>query len=127
MITAAFRALLLSDPDVSRAVSSRIYPMTAPETASLPLITYQRISESSDADLLTHTTRIQADCYGQTYDGALQLAESVRRALLNRTYETETETIMNISFDSSVDFYDAETRLTRIVSDFMLFWKFNQR
>lgn len=125
MISGAFRSLLVADPNVYGQVSTRIYPMQAPESAGLPLIIYQRVSETTDADLLIHSTRMQVDCYATTYDAALQLAEDVRRALLNRTCITDTETILDISVISCIDMYDAETRISRVVTDFMLLWRFN--
>lgn len=125
MITATFRSLLISDSDLAELVGTRIYPMSAPDTTQTPLIIYQRITETHDADTGLTQTRIQTDCYADTYDDVSELAQTVKTAAMHRTFIGSRETIVNITFVNAVDFRDPEARLYRQALDFIVSWKDN--
>ena len=125
MITATFRTLLLSDSDLAELVGTRIYPMSAPDTSLTPLILYQRITETHDSDTGLSQTRIQTDCYADTYDDVSELAETVKNAAMHRTFIGSRETIVNVTFVNAVDFRDPEARLYRQALDFIVSWKYN--
>jgi len=78
-------ARLAATTGVTSLVGTRIYPMQAPQTAALPLVTYQRISTVRAGSLRGSgglaDPRIQVDCWAENYGAVKALADQVRRAL----------------------------------------------
>lgn len=76
---------LKADAGVSALVGARIYPVTAPQEADLPLLTLQRIDRPRErhqgGDAKLPHPRIQVNCWAETEIGADQLAEAVRGCL----------------------------------------------
>lgn len=84
-LEAGLYSRLTGDTDVSALVSTRVYPHVAPQGASLPYLTYYRVTTnrapvmSGAVDLIN--PRIQVDVWASTYTGARDLADKVRHAL----------------------------------------------
>lgn len=85
MIEADVRTYLLADATVAALIDERVYPVSLPQTAVLPAVTYQRVFGTEG---ITHQgpsglerTRIQFDCWATTYAEATALAEAVTDAL----------------------------------------------
>lgn len=78
-------ARLKATTGVTNLVAARIYPMQAPQTAVLPLVTYQRISTVRPGSLRGPVgladPRIQVDCWAESYGTVKALADQVRHAL----------------------------------------------
>lgn len=76
---------LRASPGVQAIVGSRLYPDAAPDTASLPYITFSLISSVHERHLggnsgVAHP-RVSIDCWGLTSDDVNNLVEKVRLAL----------------------------------------------
>lgn len=84
VIEEAMVTRLLADATVAAAVGTRIYPVAAPQGATMPHIVYQRISgprvHSHDGSDLAHP-RFQFACNAATYAAAKALANAVREEL----------------------------------------------
>lgn len=82
---AALRATLLASTAVSSLVSSRVFPILAPASASLPFITYRRTGirreQSFTGPVGTPTVSVDLEFLATTYEGARDLADKARRAL----------------------------------------------
>lgn len=80
---------LSADTAIAAAVSTRIYPVIAPQNAAYPHVTYQRISggqvNSLDGYGGTENPRIQIDCWAETYAAAKSLAKAVMDSMLEAT------------------------------------------
>lgn len=84
-IYAALYARLGAVSGVTDLVSTRIYPLVAPQNASLPLVVVNRIGEIHEH----HTTAaagiarasMQIDCWAATLDAAVAVGDAVRAAL----------------------------------------------
>lgn len=70
---------------VTALVSSRVYPAPLPEDATLPAVTYQRISSPTEYHLAGRgpltLSRFQINSVGATYTSAHGVAEAVSAAL----------------------------------------------
>lgn len=81
----AIRALLLDDTDTTDLVSTRIYPHSAPQNASLPYLVVMRIDTTGyhhyTAAAARQMARVQIEAYAATYDSGMTIAETVRQAL----------------------------------------------
>jgi len=80
-----FRAILAGSAGVSALVSGRIRPVRAGQQDALPFVVYQTVSGVPDYTSQGASgyvqTRVQVDCYGETYTSAKTVARSVVAAL----------------------------------------------
>lgn len=76
---------LLSDSTVQALVSNRVFPGSRPQGSQLPAITIYRISGApiyaDDGEAGLDESRVQIDCWGETYSEAKQTARAVRDRL----------------------------------------------
>lgn len=122
LIQAAVRTLLLFDADVSEAVGSRVFGMAFPKDITFPCITIQRVSETIDPITYLRRTALQIDCYSGNHIEAVNIAELVMRALINRT-DANQEHIISIIPTNTLDLSVPETRLFRVTSDYTVIWR----
>lgn len=84
-IEQGLRNFLLSDQALATVVGERIFPITYPQEASLPAITYQLVSKvseySHDGGSGAKEAHYQISCFGKTYGEAKALAKTLRDAL----------------------------------------------
>jgi hypothetical protein len=82
---AVIRNRLVADAAVSALVGSRVYPVLAPATATLPLVTWRRSSISRQQTLAgplgMPTVFLSMDVYAETYEAVRELADTVRKSL----------------------------------------------
>ncbi len=101
-------------------VDTRVYPMLLPQGATLPALTYQRISTvqtySHQGDSGLATVRMQVDCWGATYASAKAVAAQVKAALSGYT----SSAIGRCHLVAERDLYDPETGHYRVIIDFMI-------
>lgn len=94
----------------------RIYPQVAPDAPVKPYIVYQRISANSENVLSGKTnlinTRLQMDCYADTYVAAQALAAQVD-ALMDGWI------VQNIS-NPAQDAFEPDVRLHRVIMDYSI-------
>jgi hypothetical protein len=105
---------------LSALADARIYPMLLPQGATLPALTYQRVSGvqsySHQGDSGLATVRMQVDCWGATYASAKAVAAQVKAALSGYT----SSAIGRCHLGAERDLYDPETGRYRVIIDFMV-------
>lgn len=94
----------------------RVYPLSAPDATARPYIIFQRIT-SNDENVLAGSsglvnTRMQVDCYADTYASVINLAAQVD-ALFN-AWVTQ-----NVSLGAQ-DLYESDVKLYRIQADYSI-------
>lgn len=81
----ALRARLIADADVSPLVGTKIYWGIVPQSAALPYVRLQTVSDVRPQHLGGYqgarVTRVQADCFSSSYGGARAIAEEVIAAV----------------------------------------------
>lgn len=93
---------------VSNVVSTRIYPIEAPQDASLPYVIYRRVSDVPDYAGNTEglrSARIQVDCWAATY-GAAQTLGDAARAGLSAYQAASGPRVAGCYIDNAVDITD---------------------
>lgn len=80
-IEPAFVSYLTAYPGMTALIGDRMYPTNIPEGATLPLVTYQRIStprlrSHNGPSGLAHP-RFQFNCWGRSYDEASRVAQQL--------------------------------------------------
>jgi len=86
MIESTLFTRLSTFSGLTALVSTRIYPLIAPQGVTYPAVTYQRISTmprevAMGSDPGIAFTRIQVTAWGETYTSAKAIGEQIRLAL----------------------------------------------
>lgn len=125
MIEAAVYSLLSGSSPVSTLVGARIYPVTAPQVPTFPLITYSKIS-STGQDLHHNGTTgaarsvFQITAYATTPAAAKAIAAAVRGALHGYSGTVSGETIFLGQVVNEVDLFDPDAALYAAPVDVLL-------
>jgi hypothetical protein len=73
---------LVGDTGVTDLVGGRVYPLLLPQVATMPAISYQRISNTQQlGSTPLRRSRYQIDCWGATYSAADTVAEAVKACM----------------------------------------------
>lgn len=108
-------------------ISTRVYPFKIPQAATLPCLTYQRIStprslshdSSGIGNELAHP-RFQFDAWATTYASAKAISDQVRAALNGHTGSMGGVTIRAALVDDERTSFEPETNLFRVSSDYII-------
>lgn len=117
-IEQALVSILRANGTVSGLVGTRIYPLTIPQDADRPAVTYQQISgprlHTCAGPVGIVPSRFQFNCWDDSYGGADALAVAVRKALDGFSGIAATVTIPIISILGEGDLIDMRGGLTRV-------------
>ena len=109
------RTRLLDDPTVSGLVDTRIYPVNQIDTATFPLLVYQRISTVSPKILGGTTSleaaRFQIQVWSKDYLETKTVANAVKTALDGNN---------NTTFQNEIDRFDDDIDVNFTVLDFTI-------
>jgi hypothetical protein len=101
------RLALIADADVFAVVGSRIYPVLAPSSAALPLITWRRASVQRTMGLGgptgVTTVILSLEVYAETYEAVRELADLCRLALDGYGATVDNVTVNNVSLENESD------------------------
>lgn len=117
------RARLAADAGVSALVAARIYPLRLPQTPVYPALTYRRVSGLGVHNLSGAAgrgrSRIQVDCWAETYLGAQALAAAARASLdgFNGTLVTLRAVIFR---ENELDDFEDAPELYRVIQDWRI-------
>lgn len=111
-------SVLHTNSAVLSLVNNRIYPLVMPTSVIMPAINYQTISTIAEnglsGSLGLDNVRLQVDCWDNTLLGATILAKAVRDAVaLTPIFGLQV---------MSLDDYDVETELFRVIQDFSIWY-----
>ena len=83
----ALRKRQIDDPSVAALVGTRVTWMTRPQASALPAVTMQTINDERPQHLKgfddARGTRVQIDCWGDSYGQTVALAEAVIAATVS--------------------------------------------
>ena len=100
---------LSSDGSTSGLVSTRIYPVLAPQDVTAPYIVYQRVIGTSLNDLQGEMGmtegRFQIDAYATTYASSKTLAGYIKAALKASSMKSRLLTDQDLGFDTDALLY----------------------
>ncbi|MFA5546647.1 MAG: DUF3168 domain-containing protein [Sphaerochaetaceae bacterium] len=123
MIEQAIRYILVNDATV-KAITTRCYPVTLPQSPTYPLILYTKISGDRDhvlqgASGMAHP-RFQIDAWAETYTAAKTLADAIREALDGYRGTASGTRIGSCLIDSERDIYESEIKIYRVSQDYLV-------
>lgn len=103
----ALRIALLTDPAVALALGTKVYPLLAPKTVSLPLVTYRRSNINREHTLAAPmgmpTVSVEVSCYAATYEDVREVADVVRRRLDGYGGTVDNVEVKNVSLEQEAD------------------------
>ena len=106
-------------------VGTRIYPLKLKQRATMPAVTYQRISgpriSAMGADPGVASPRVQIDCWGGTYASSKAVATQVRGALQRYRGTVAAVEILAVFIESDLDIFEPDAELYRVSTDYV-FW-----
>lgn len=101
------RTALLGNTDVATFIGTRVFPLLAPATASLPLVTWRRVgiarNQTLSAPIGVPTVSLEYTIYGVTYEQARKIADAMRRVLDGFAGVSDNTTVSNVSLENEVD------------------------
>lgn len=108
---------LRDDAGVGAVCADRIYPLKLPQGATLPAVTYQRITADHGGSLGGDTSNcdrvyMQINCWASTFGSALALADAVRAAFQASSAKT-------MPIDTTQD-YDDDVAMYRYILDYYI-------
>lgn len=105
-------AYLAAHAGLSALIGTRLYPVTLPQTPTLPAVIYQRVS---GPEVYSHqgfsnlvTPRFQFDCRGLTYASAKAVAAQVKAALRGYKGLMGTVSVNGARIENDLDASDPE-------------------
>jgi len=127
VIEEGIAAYLIATATVHAVVADRIYHMRIPQGATIPCLTYQRIStprilthDSSGATGDLTNPRFQFDAWAVTIKAAKAITDILRAALHGRTAATGGVTVRAILADAEEPEWDPGIELYRSRSDYII-------
>src|SRR6478736_5980390 len=110
MIGGAIYKLLTDNADFAAIAGDRVYPLRVAQTALLPAVAYQTISNSptncKEGDAGLDRKRLQINIYSEDYDQQEELAEITRNLLSSFSGTVDGVTIRNITYETETDLHD---------------------
>lgn len=106
-IETAIRTILTGDTDVTALVSTRIYPLAAPQSATKPFIVYEVDTVDPIDSLSGHSglsfAEFSVSMWDDSYSTVKDVAAKVRIALLDFSGTSDTIVIDWVRHDNSSD------------------------
>ncbi len=107
---------------LSALVASRIYPVNAPQNATKPYVTYNRISGVRESLLATDTDiatpRFQISAWSDDRDEVVSVAAQIRGAFQRYSGTNAGIVIMDSYLVNDVDLYEFEPKMYQVAIDF---------
>lgn len=101
------RTALLGNSPLAAFIGTRVFPLLAPATASLPLVTWRRVgiarNQSLGAPIGVPTVSLEYTIYGVTYEQARQIADQMRRVLDGFAGVSDNTVVSNVSLENELD------------------------
>jgi hypothetical protein len=104
---AVLRTALVGSTAVTTLVSTRIYPVLAPSSASLPFVTWRRTGIQREQTLgspmgMPRVT-LEYQIYGVTYDQTREVADAMRVVLDGYGGQSENTVVDQVSLENESD------------------------
>jgi hypothetical protein len=106
MIETSLFTLLSTSAAVSALVGTRVYPATLPKDPTLPAVVYHFVGGNNAPTMGTsgkQRSRLQINCYGETYSDAITLRKAVVQTLAGYSGADFQSQILNATGSDGFD------------------------
>jgi len=104
---AVLRSALVANGTVSGLIGTRVYPVLAPATASLPMVTWRRTGinreQTLGAPMGVPRVTVEYSIYGTTYEQAREVADAMRVVLDGYGGTADNTTVRQTSLEDESD------------------------
>jgi len=121
MIGAAVRDILLSDPNISQYVGTRIYPYAVPLSSALPAISYSIISDPYKQ--ISGFQRVQISVWSEDYTECGDIYKTITDTLEGYSGIVNGVNIIRIVPLDAHDDYSATTGVYHIPADYKVIFR----
>ena len=112
-------ATLRSSSDLAEIVGNRIYYLTMPQTATLPCVTWQRVTANTINTLMGASgltqLKIQVDCWSRNMGECKSIAKAIQAVM-------PANGPWGAHLDTDQDLYDSTTKYYRIIMEFTVWF-----
>lgn len=112
VVEEAVKARLAAVAGVTALISTRVYPVKLPQSATLPAVTYQRVStireNAMGADPGVARTRLQVTSAATSYSALKGVTEAVRAALQRYSGTIGGVVVLDVFLDNETDLFGEE-------------------
>lgn len=123
-VETALGNILLDDPDVGLLIGTRYTREPLPQEATLPALTYKRVSSGRHHDLNFGFPVFQVTAWGATGGAARALAQTVIEAIQRYKGVKNSMTITQAVVKNDLDLYDPESGRHTVPIDIQLnYWE----
>ena len=119
-IHGAIRSLLLGSTAVTDLVSTRIYPVQIPFGTTYPAISIHEISGLEDYVVGYEAHRYQVSIFSESFTIAQDIKQAVKACLNRYSGTVDGHNIKSLSFLSSLELYEDESRMYHLPLDFQV-------
>ncbi len=121
MVEKAIVAVLKANAALTALVSTRVYPIQAPQNVTAPYVTLFRVSADREsamgADIGIVRARVQVNSWGTTYADAKNVAEAVRGALQRYSGTSASIQVLDVFLLSEQDLHEPEVPMYHVATD----------
>lgn len=111
------RKILAEDKEVKR-IATKVFPV-AIDKAILPYVAYRRVGIEHNPLKMGHTgadtAEIEINCYADTYERSIELAEAVRAALDYEQYRGEEMILRSCTMINASEVFDNDAYVQGLV------------
>ncbi len=104
---AVLRSALVGSASVAALISTRIYPVVAPASAALPLVTWRRAgitrAHTLSSPMGVPQVSVEYQIYATTYEAARDIADAMRAVLDGYRGTVDNTTVRQTSLENEVD------------------------
>lgn len=120
-VETVLRDRMTTHAGLTALINSRCYPLTIPQNATMPALSYFRVStvrhSAMGADCGLVTARFQVSVWADSFSSARDVANQVRSAL-QRWSTTSGTVIQDIFYLNETDLYDPQVEVHHTACDF---------
>lgn len=104
---AVLRSALLADATLAASIGTRVYPVIAPASASLPFVTWRRAgiqrSQTLGAPMGVPRLSVEFSIYAATYEACREVADGMRRVLDGYGGTVDNVVVRQVSLEQESD------------------------
>lgn len=123
MFSTALRTYLLSVPEITASIGSRLYPGWIPENAPMPSVAYLEVSGVRHHDIDVAYPRYQFSCFSTRYLEAKEVADEIRNALQRYKGDMGNTRVIQGVHEGSFEQYERDTGIYHVAIDFKIIYR----
>lgn len=123
MFSTALRSYLLSIPEITALIGTRLYSGWIPENAPMPSVAYLEVSGVRHHDIDVAFPRYQFSCFSTRYLEAKEIADEIRKALQRYKGDISGTRVIQGVHEGTFEQYERDTGIYHVAIDFKIIYR----